>query len=597
VDLIAVRASRENEQYVLDTRNDKVTDEYITDWKKRTSDIDNLYAGRLDVVFPNEVVEQLPPTVMNIVQIGLDETARLVSETSPQLRSEPASTSDEDILPAYKREAIGQTQWLANDGEDILVPLLALDIAATGLTFVAASKGDVYPTATVLDPRGCIPEFVNNKLVSLLVVTRYRARQLKSIMGEDFDGTFTPSEIANCAEAELLQWYDAKQVVSQVVLKAANSSAYAAAELPSKTWVHELGEIPVAWGRNPTADRAFRGLFDQIKGIFLSQNRIFQLQVDYADQQVYSPWLAVDIENDTDPPGPTVIYRGRSEMSKMERVSPGGSNPGLFNLLEYLERQARGGAAYPQQRQGEVGQSIASASFVHSTLGQLTTQIKFCQKQIGFLRQNLHRIFCKIERRWLDESKPLLIASGRFGQYKPSEDLREVENFRIIYGAGAGLDALNKKQAIQMDVSSGISSLETAMEQTDYITDVSGEKQKRQKELVENALLQRMVTDPNIGIDLLMRVAEILSRGHNVIEAAAMLASLEEAHRNQEQAAATAAAAGPPGAGGGSLPAGQAPPTTADQYAAAQATPPPGSQVTAPPPHISNIAVRTPQGG
>jgi hypothetical protein len=531
---------------------------------------------------------------MNIVEVGLTETSRLTAETTPSLRSEPKSTSQRDVDEAYKREAGAATHWIANSGEELIVPYVALDHAATGLSFVAVSPGNRkrgfdYPRFTVIDPRGCVPEFVNGELASLLVITRMKKHQISRYLGgEPASSYFSEQELAKCVEVELLQWYDDERVVSQLTLKDGQSFAYAAAELPYETWEHGLGEIPVAFTRNPTHDRAYRGYFDQVKHIFLNQNRLFQLQVDYADQQVYSPWLAVDIENDTDLAGPDTIYRGRSEIARMERVSPAGSNPQLFALLEFLSRQARGGAAYPEQRQGEVGQSIASASFVHSTLGQLTSQIKAGQRQIAFMRQTLHRIACKIDRKHMNFTKPLLVASGKFGDYKPSEMWREVERFRVTYGAGAGLDAINKKQAISADVSLGLTSIETAMEATDYIIDVAGEKQKKQLEQVDAAILQRTITDPNVGVDLLMRIRERMALGKTIGEAATELASLEEQDRRERELAAS----GTSGAGG--APPVEGAPVSAEELAvgALPGEPGTGGEVNLPAPATAQVIVR-----
>lgn len=590
-DLAALKASREREQYILDARDERVNEDWITDWKQRTAAIDNLAAGNLAVAFPDENVKDLPPAVMNIVEVGLTETARLTAEAAPTLRSEPESDADDDVLKAYKREAAGQTHWIANHGEESIVPYVTLDHAATGLAFVAVSPGNtkrgmIYPKFTVIDPRGTVPEFVNDELVTLLVVTRMQRRQLARFLGED-EGVFSETELTKCTEVELLQWYDDEMVQCQVALKDSFGNAYAAAAVPSKDWVHGLGEIPVGFMRNPTHDRAFRGYFDQIKDVFLNQNRIFQLQVDYADQQVYSPWLAIDIENDTDPAGPNTIYRGRSEMSRMQRVAPAGSNPQLFALLEYLSRNARGGIGMPETRQGEVGVSQGSASFIHATQGQLTSQIKHGQRGLARLRRDLHRLAAKVDRKDMNTTKPLLIASGRFGTYKPSELWRPVENFTVTYGAGAGLDAVSRKQAVAADISIGLASIETGMEQTDYILDVPGEIQKKQKEQVEAALLQRLITDPQVGSDLLMRLLERMYLGKRIGEAAQELASIEEQARVEQQAAAGAPA-------GGGAPPQEGAPVTAEQLAAGAqgGAPGTGGEVNLPAPASAQVIVR-----
>lgn len=603
--LEAIRASRENEKQILDARQSRVSDQYRIDWIARTEEVDNLYAGRIDVVFPDETAEEKAPTVMNIVQVGADETARLVAETQPQLRSEARGTDQEQVDAAYLRESAHNTMWLQNEGEDVIVPQLGYDLALTGLAFLACSPAQdfsEFPIATVLDPRGCYPTWgAQNRLTSLMVTTRRHGYELDDVLAEfnlQKSDVFNVNELAQMFEFEVIDLYGPQNVKRYIALTRQNESKpYAAADM-GVTWDHQLGFVPVAYGRLPTGDRNYRGIFDQIKGIFRSQNQIFQLQIDYADQEVYAPWFFYDVENDTITDiGPDTRFRGRSPESKAMRVSPAGSNPQLFAILEYLERQARGGAAYPAQRNAEVSQSIASASFIHASLGQMVTQIKFVQKQVAFLRRQWHYIAAHVDRDFGPEgARPLLFASGKEFEYDPKTVFAKASDCRVkvLYGAGAGLDALNAKAAIAQDVSLGVISKEDAMEANPAIYDVPGTKQRIEKEQIEGALLQKAVNDPSATFATVVRMAVRMKQGRSLLEMAEEIVAIEE---KAEAEAARETAGDRMGDMTGQEP-GNAP--TAEQFAAGAQAPPtaaPAAEANVIGPPTAQVILRNPTGG
>lgn len=585
-DLNAIRREREGELIFHDVRNARVMDDYAVDWKTRTEVFDNLYAGRWQLVWPNEFTEETEPLVANIVRFGTDDIAALVAENQPQVRFDPASDDASDVEHAYLLEQIAHTHWEFNERRtaDALESLLPMDLIATGAAFVAVtvSPGESYPVYTRLDPRGCYPTFAQGRLVDLLVVTRMKPREAEAAYGFRLDDLFTPQETSSVREIEILDYYTMTHVWRAVALAGKDGRAYASSGL-GQVWHHDLGRVPVAWAVTRGADGRIRGLFDSTKGILWAQNRLLTLIVDYADQEVYAPWYAYDIINDRDAPGPRTIYRGRSPDARIQRVAPAGSNPQLFAVLEYLERQVRANASYPAQRQGEVSQSIASASFVDRTLGQLATTVKQVQRRLAHLRRQLIEVGFSVDRAFLDERKPLLSPYKDRDSYVPSRDIPETYRCRVTYGAGAGLDALNKRAALHQDLAAGIISLEDAREQTDYLIKPGEVAAKRQREQVEEAILQRMVTDPQIGIDTLLRLAALLADGDTVLEAATKMAALEEQARAEQQAAAGT---------GGVLPPEPAPPTA--EGLAAGAMPPEASMVFAPPPQLA--MVRPPQG-
>jgi hypothetical protein len=580
-DVEDIAAARRVEEYVLDVRHNRT--KHFEEWKSRVDEGDKLYNGDFSTVYPNEIERQDAAKVMNLVQVGMDDLTKLAAETQPQVRCAKRGDSDADKENANLRAGVLNTHWIANEGDDNLDTELGYDLAGPGGAFVAVTFNpdeSEYPIYTRLDPRGCYPGIVRNKLVDMLVVTRMKARDAEREYGfslfEGENALFSePVRQASSDEVEILDHYDRERVVSVVATVKRTGGDLGEGRQIGKTWVHGLGVVPVGWSKMPTLDGEFRGAFDQVKGIMIAQHRIVQLMLDYAEQMVYSPFEAWDVENDDEAPGPTTVYRLRSKEGFMRRVSPAGSQPELFTILEYLERQGRSGAAYPAQRQGEVNQSIASAAFVSSTLGQLTTQIKAVQKAKAALRRRCNVIAMMIDERFLDNAKPLLVPVGDIATYKPSDVIKGVHQNRVVYGAGAGLDAINKKIAVLQDVGAGLTSKRTAREQIDYIDNIEGEEaQIEMEQFLEVAAEKLRMQAP---VSTLMQVVGLLDQGKRLAEVMGIVAPImEQVEAQQAQAAAGGAAGnpavagpppgGPPGVAGAQGPQGVQGPFPAQQF-------------------------------
>lgn len=606
--IVAELNSREYGKYVFSGRWDRGTDDFFSRWKDQVDENDQMYRGEWTHLWPNGVAEQVKPVVTNLNQVMIDDLGRLVVEVQPQITCDPGGNEQPLISDAYLRQGILYTYSFVNDAE-ALNHLEALDLGQTGIALEAVlmKEEDDYPTFTRIDPRGAYPRFYNEQLIDCVVVQRMSADMAKAALKFELNEYFTSEEYSRCEEVEIIDWYDSERVCRVMALYQNKSVSRTAgfAQNTTNVWVHGAKDqqgkpaVPLAWGKMKTADGAIRGLVDQIKGVSMAQNRLLQLAVSYSEQLVYSPFYAFDIENDKDKPGPSTIYRGRSENAKMMRIPPAGTNPEVFSIMEYLERQARAGANFPAQRGGDIHQSIASASFVNSSLGSLTTMVKAVQKEVARLWQRRNALALMFDEMVSalagksDVEKTLHVTSGENKAYKPSQIGGRYVN-RVTYGAGAGLDALNKKQALAQDVTLGLASKETAREQTDYMLDPGGESQKIAKEMVGEAILQRLLTDPQVGADMLMRLAMLLETGMSITKASAELASDAEQERVAREAAAQAAAAGagaPPSAPGA---AAEAPTGMQNPEAAPAGSPGAGGEYTPPNQPLANVIVKQP---
>jgi hypothetical protein len=562
-DIIDMRWRREFEEMVLPLTRDFI--ETGKDWKSRIRTVRALYRGDWEVAYPDGTVRTDLPKTANPVQTGLDDLSHLAVENEAQHHCTPTDTDSPAILNAELRSHVLDSYWYFNEGE-YMAPQLIFDLAGTGGCFVSvtAKDGFDYPCFTRLDPDNSYPDVVNGVMVTFLYVQRMPIRHAHALYGVDYSG------VADTTEVEIVDYYDSsRHMRGSTGLNSQSEFVKGSARVLNYTQ-HDLGCTPIGWGKLPTLDGAWRGIFDQAGGGMLARNRILQLTLDYADQLVYAPMFAHDVENDRDPPSPRTLYRLRTAEGKIGRVAPAGTNPELFQLMEYLDREGGRGTMTPAARAGEVHQSIASAAFVTSTLGQLTSVIRVLQRELGMMRQRANYAGMKLDETYLDFNKPLVINAGRRDTYTPSTAIAHRYEHRVLYGAGAGLDALNKKVAILQDLGARLISRDTARDQLDYVGDKVSEALKVDREMVADALSQRLATENDLSV--LMNMLRLMLQGQDFAQASGVMAPMVEQNMLQQMAGAVGAQGGlPSGAGPGG------PPSAAQQQLAlaAGATGPP----------------------
>lgn len=538
VDIQRVSDLRVNEEFMVGLRAHR-THNYSA-WKSRIDTVDKLYRGEWNTVFPDETSEQELPHVMNLVQVTLDDVARLVSEALPSVTCYATGDEERDQKNAYIREAIAETYWGVNNGE-ILTPKLAQDLLGTGACFLVVDTTDKdYPCIHRIDPRMAFPDTHNGQLFDLLVNQSMKVRVAAHLFPRLELMRYDNPEI--CDSVEVLEYYSKKECV-QAVLLTKGGMPIPGGYIEVKRWDPE-GVLPVAFAQLDSFDGDFRGMFDQITGSLATKNRLIKLTLDYTDQLVYAPVVSKGLLNPEVKYGPSAHYRLDPNImdAQMGRLSPAGSSPQLFQVLEYLDREQRSGVAYPAQRQGEVSQSIASASFVASTQGQLTSTVRNCQRLLGSVRKQLNAICFALDERFMDHPKPLLRPVGKKKEYSPSRDIKGQTDSIVSYGAGAGLDRMNADVRVLQHLGAGLISRETAREQIDYLAQDGEEADRINREMAESALTQKFLSEA--PWDVIVQVWDEMAKGTSMAEAIATVQKASQAE------AAAAQAGGPPGTPG-----------------------------------------------
>ena len=97
--------------------------------------------------------------------------------------------------------------------------------------------------------------------------------------------------------------------------------------------------------------------------------------------------------------------------------------------------------------------------------------------------------------RYLDHEKPLHMPVRDQITYSPTKLFDGHYDSQAVYGAGAGLDAINKKFAVQQDRAGGLISKRTARQQTDYIDNEEAESRQIDFEDVQEVVKQKTLAE------------------------------------------------------------------------------------------------------
>lgn len=538
VDIRKLNEWRVNEDYLTDVRNHRVTN--FGAWKTRLDRVDALYRGDWSTVFPDETVETLTPIVQNIVKVSMDDISNLVSESIPSLRVWPSDDSERAQKKAYVVEAIAETYWEASDANK-LVPQLTMDLIGAGGAFLVIDvKNQTYPRLRRIDPRMCYPDTWNGQLQDLFVTQTMNLRQAARVFPE-FEDMFT-LQPSNTVKVEVWEYYSEDECVQAFALVKGGKVIKNSTEIV-KRWRPSC--MPAAMAKLDTFDGEFRGMFDQIDGSLRTKNTIVQLLMDYTDQITYAPIVSKGLLNEDEAPGPNAHYRLDPNVpdAQVGRLQPAGSSPQLFALLEYLESEQRGASAYPTTRQGNVSQSIASASFVASTQGQLTSVVRNVARLLGGLREDATRKALSLDKEYLKFSKPLYRSVGKVKTYEP-DDIPERVFIKTVMSASSGIDRMNGDVRVMQLLGAGLISKETAREQLDFLPQDGEEADRIDREMAAMAMAQKFLTEA--PYDQVSKVWEVMASGIGLPEAIAKV--MGEMAAEQAAAAQAQAPAGPEGA-------------------------------------------------
>ena len=586
---------------LLQFRGYRVEHQGFINSKSRLNTVDALFRGDWSEVFGDESTIAQMPHVMNLVQVGMNDIATLVVEATPAVKCLPDKETKGAEDKANIREAIADTYWQVNGGE-ALIPQLAMDIAGAGFACLVAypDADSKYPCVQRINPRFAYPDVRHGKLLDLLVVETINARQIPHIF-PNLNLPFVPEAVNETME--IIQYYSKDECLQALSWSPITATRDGPVVGPRQAKIidrwHPMDKdgnpyLPAVLCQLESFDGEFRGMFDQVAGSLRTKDRIVKQMVDYTDRFVYPSMKSKGLLNPQEKPGPFAHFRLNEQVDGADigYVEPPGPAPQIFSILEYLDKENRGGVAYPSARQGEVSQSQASGSFVASTQGQLSSVVRNIQRLLGRLRSDLNEVWFKIDEAALDEEKPLVRPIGQKTKYLPSRDIGGMYINSIVYGASAGLNREAADVRLMQFAGASIISSDTVRENVDFIADPRAEGNKVAMQQTEAALTQKLFGEGSIQD--LQKLLVYQAAGDSLSDALVKLAK-------EQQAAAPAAPAAPEGMPSGAEAEAAGPgAVSADQQALENGGIPQGGAgqpVTPIPPPMENILVQQPPAG
>lgn len=541
---------RVNEEYILNQYEMVTFSEYYQDHKNRLEQVKQLVRGDWSDLYPDGTDMPGDPLIENAAKSSIRDISGLAADTSPLPSFVAEGEEQRDYMAAQMREAISKTLWEVNNGP-VIERKLYMDMVYAGFACVAGAKNPSsmmpYASATRLRPDRVWPQVRNGILQDLVYIERVKVREAAKMYPKAFTevtGTYDKT-------CELVDYYDDEYVCRAVIMtvngKVDPKNRESAVTIVER-WEHELGCVPVAFVQLDSIDEAFRGLLDQAGPPLLSRNRIFQYLMDYIYDMVHAPYEEKNIRNWDEPPGPDTVYHHdpSDPNSFMRRVQPAAPAAAVFGIAQYMDAQTSGETIQPPSRQGDVRQSIASASFVAATQGRLTTVIKDLHQLMSDLRRQLNYILMKIEEIHIDEKKPLYYPVGNKKTYKPSTDIGEWYHCKFTFGVSAGVDRMTADQRLVTLKGAGAISMQTYRDQLEFLDDATLEQQRVDREDTLNAFKQRLLMDPRMPLATVAKVAAMLDSGKSLLEVSnEVVPELQAADQAAQQGTAPA---GPGGA-------------------------------------------------
>ena len=542
--------SRKYEYQVLNQYESTFEGDRWLSQKERIEAMRKLVTGDWADLYPDGTDMPGAPLIENSAKSSLRDISGLAAESQPGINFVPEGEKKDDYVAAQVREAIADTYWQAGNGRRI-ERRLYMDLIGAGFAVGAVTKNpdsDVpYPVTTRLKPDRCWPDVFNGTLQNLLYNERIKLRQASALYPDLITEAIVPAW--SDEDCQLIDYYDNMNVVKGIIFTKGgklNKRDRDSSIVILEEWEHKLGRVPVAFVQLDSVDEAFRGLLDQTAPGLLSRNRVFQYLMDYIYDMVHSPYEEKNVRNWDELPGPDTVYHHDPSATEsfLRRVQPAAPAAAVFGIAQYMDSQTSGETVQPPSRQGDVRQSIASASFVSATQGRLTTVVRDLHDLMLDFRHQQTQISLLIDQKHMDEKKPLYRPVGKKTTYLPSKDIGDWLHFKVTFGVAAGIDPVAADQRLLQAQGARWISKETARDNLSYMDDPTVEQDKIDREDANDAFKQRLLTDPRMPLSVVARVSQLMADGISLVDAATeVLPELQQA----DQAQAAAGQAGQPG--------------------------------------------------
>jgi hypothetical protein len=455
--------------------------------------VTNVATGNWYVEWPDLSQTPEAPTVANQVELGIAHWASIGGAILPSIRVPLNKSADRRIEKAAvrKRERRVKELWDASNLTDT-ASLLWADYAGTGsalagawVNFEEQDPAKRNPYIVRYDPRHTFPLKDNMGNVTELLV----ARKISKVEVQAMYPDLKVFDKANDEDIEEWFWYTNDRVRYYIVDVSANGrKVNRNLTIVDEEW--PLGFVPAVEIVPPTFDGQRRGIFDQSIHILRTMQRLMIMTIMSTEEHAFPATGSYDVVNPQDF-GPGAHLQYRSSEAVFDRLGPS-SHFDVKDLIARLGEENAKQSVYPQQLVGEPGGSIVSQRGIKASMGALDARLAVAHKQFEFLFGKvsgfllaMDEVFCDAEKTIVGDMRDMSEAE----EYQPSKDVGGAWVVNCTYGIGAGSDPSNIEMRLNMNVSSGMVSRETARHQLPFLDDPDAEPVKILREAMQDSLM------------------------------------------------------------------------------------------------------------
>lgn len=513
--------------------------------KRRIAKLDALVNGDWGTLWPDGTVSQDLPKIADYITTDMEDLASLVAAVEPTTSVPPESDKPQDIRASTMLQNIIATYRMVNQYR-LTRARLALDLVGTGLACLIIqprwnqqAPQLSYPQYVRKDPRHVYPDPDLSHpmaVTSGVVAYRTKARVLAANFPFVRTALFTSrdNERWDTSDIEVLEYYDNEWCIKVCARRVSGERKPRLVELAR--YRNLLGSPMFLITARPTFDGQFRGQFDKAIAPLGTANKMMELHLAQLADEIYSEKIVRGVFDNPEDMGPGATLYTTDYQASIERAKPAGSHPQMYEDIRLLLAQSRESAGIPEARHGVVSQSIISGTGIDSLQGKYVTAVETYQGLLANLEMRANATALRVDEAYLDfPDKPLSgLAGGRSGEatYTPSEDIAGRYENRVVYGAGSGYDAYNRRLAVIQDIQYGLASRRSGREQLAYVEDVISEEAEINRERLEDGFITGLA-DPNTPLDQRMRALALSAEGKSVVEIAAIMD--EEARQAAEK--------------------------------------------------------------
>lgn len=508
-DITDALAQRQQAQKVLDVWSG--TQQGYSDWKTRQTDIDEAYRNFSTVLWPDESQSVGGWSIPNLVQLAVEDRARLVAAGNPSIVKRPSRSGDLAKRSAETIERILAGYW-ERDKVRRKIPALAMDAMGSGVCAVKVlpdltslkdeGRSSVYPCYSRLDPRTLYPDpiFASGPAIDNCIVSSIqKVRMVEAKYKVDLSSITKKDHYANDDDIRVIEFYGSDEF--GILAQAVKANGAGKNQGAGWTWLvepvkHRLkingkDACPVAIGTRPTLDGVYRGDFDSVIPIMNTWNRLMKMHLDAAAQRVYPATRSWDIENPQEW-GPDAHLIMESKDAVFEFIQAPGAAYENHQLMKLQSDFARAASILPEARSGDPSQSIISAAGVGAVNGMESDHVRSLQRDtIAPMLERANELALCADEMWGDVDKE--ISGYSRGQaftekYKPSKDIAGDYRNQVTYGIYGGLDEINQNVMLLQNAGK-MMSFRAAREQSPLIEDPLREEKQLALENLDQSIL------------------------------------------------------------------------------------------------------------